>query len=274
MGKPFLCFRAVCFSLFLAGTTASARSADPLANIHSVLVVSALGSEVAWEDIAFFVPGSESDRHLVYHADWNLDEIVRQKAVEALKARFAIIDESVSSDLLEGLLPGTEETISAKLQQRFAGVTPMTGLDAYVIIHLRPLSVEGFTTTIHVDGLSLRRTVAFNEDYISTAADFQVTVIDARTGKALSSGIAQHPEQVGNFLMGPIVPQEACDKALWAHTPKDLSDLQKQQIRDAFYALTVKSLPYALAEAKLVPPIKDDVDIKDWEGRPLLCHAP
>ncbi len=260
--------------LLAATPVGAAKAPDPLADIRTVIVVSALGNDVAWQDIIYFDTSNTNDRHLVYHPDWNPDDIVKQKAVDALSGRFTVMDESVAPDLLEGLLPGTTETISSKLQERFAGVTPMQGLDAYVIIHLRP-SVEGLTGTLHFDGLNVVRMVgAFNDTYFNVAADFQVTVIDARTGKAIASERARHPMVEGNIFMGPIAPWEQCEKSLWAPTPEALTDEQKQQLRDEFYALAVKSLPYAFAAAKLTPPIKEDVDTKEWEGRPLPCHGP
>ncbi len=268
MSKPVLYLGAVCFSLLLAGTVASARSANPLADVHTVLVVSAVGNDVKWQHSA---PGFlHLDRPtLTYHTDWKLDAFLAQKVKDALRDRFTVIEDEVDPTLLEDLMPGTPESIAAKLNERFANITPLQGLDAYVVIHSRPDDVDNPFISMSFDALGVNRAVPIiGGDKTFAFANYQVSVIDARKGKVIASGLSMGVQKILWERAQPIV---SCDNSIWSDTPEQLSDAQKQQLQAEFLALTAKTLPYALEEAHLIPPIKKDLDITEWEGRKLVC---
>ena len=81
-------FVAICLAVF-GSDCALAAASDPYADIHTVCVLSQIGSVLTIKTVGSTVFGNKEDQSLPIE-DWKLDDLVESEIADALSGRFAV----------------------------------------------------------------------------------------------------------------------------------------------------------------------------------------
>ena len=252
----------------LCATAAQAEeAADPYAGIRTIAIVSAVGDGLTLKQDRDLFGASAPDVVLATGAD--IDGYITAQIARAVAGRFTVVDGAVEPALLDGgILP---PQIAAKLHTLAAGGS---GPDALIVV--RPIAIEQrldqpqYTMRFSYNGLSATRgTGLFGGHSILLSAQYEVLVIDARTGRHIAGAAARAPA-TGMFGRQPD-PIEICDDAFWPIPLDRPSPDQLSQIRAELHAIIGASLPNALQGARLTA-WGNDIKPTLWDGRRLLCH--
>lgn len=229
-----------------------------LANIHSVAVISAIGSQFTLHNHYF----------LYYHvwpvpiADWKIDERVEASLRNALGGRFTFKNVSYNRDALAAIPNGHWDNSADALRRYLSGLAN-PGIDAYIVV--RP-DVEG--TVTGNSGLGLwtdhrgKTTPMLN-------ANYEVDIIDAHSFTLISKAFARLDDIPGR---DPRVAHLAFGKDLEVEDesvplPAIMAKLRQAStgLVDRSLAAALRSLQFDVAELKNEPaafqPIQPEQDI-------------
>jgi len=193
---------AALLSMFSAIAARAANEAgDEYANIHTVAVVSALGSDITMQTYGATV----FDNALyMLHANWSPDALVIQQIKAALGGRFTI-GNAVDPQAFANIAPGALGDMGSALRQRVLAQPKANGVDAYVVVVPDTVTLMGLSWR----GLQVTRNLAlFGRGGTSVNAYYMVEVIDAVTGDRIDYGTARYP--ASGYLTGYSQPLEFC----------------------------------------------------------------
>jgi hypothetical protein len=92
---------------------------------------------------------------------------------------------------------------------------------------------------------------------------YYVHVLDATTGKRIDYGKGEIP--MPNTFSGYGSPTEQCADDVWPPSPAELTSTQRNRIRQEAISLLMRSVPFALFDAKL---------ISEDSAKAMLASAP
>lgn len=255
------------FALLCTLVVSQARAEDdPYANIHTVAIVSALGDGIQLKQEGDFIGSTAPD--YVFHTGLDLDGFIIERIRDAVAVRFTVVEPAIDPALLQNF------PLPVDAQRRLLPPTPSSTPDAVIIVHVADLELRSPPPFISMSnlysGISMTKTTGlFGGHSILMSAQFEVTVINTRTGATIESGTGLLPPQgvFGNRLSVP----EPCSDAIWPADPHSPSAAEARRINADLMAVIAMSLPNALRVARLVS-AWNDTWLTSWEGQPLLCH--
>lgn len=128
------------------------------------------------------------------------------------------------------------------------GLPNSANVDAWIVIF--PFSAQDpvIGTSTYMSGLGLYRRPLISQAIVAAYALYEIDVIDAHTGKMIDYA---HGNLGGSGLF-PKWPVKGLDKSNWAATAAQMTDSQKDTLRDTLTNLVATSLPYALSRTHLL----------------------
>jgi hypothetical protein len=211
----------------IGGMTCCAYAKTDLSGIKSVAIVSALPS------VMYFVKPNMfhyEPPKAVTIDDWKINEHVENRIRSLLSARFEVRQISNMPVNLEGcmnceyLLPRTSD------------------IDAYIFVStgVTRTGLMSEATGIEIDYLPR----AWEPDKAAVEAIYDLSVIDARTGRILTSEEARLPEAFSWGEHYKLVKE--LDGSVWPSDAQGITVEQKQALRDAVFGLIDESIPYMI----------------------------
>jgi hypothetical protein len=259
--------KRVAFALLFALIVSQARAEDdPYANIHTVAIVSALGDGIELKQDSDFVGSTAPD--YAFHTGLDLDGYVTARIRDAVASRFTIVEPVIDPNILRNF-PLPPDALKRVLPPT-AGSTP----DALILVHAGALALRSpppFVSMSYLySGLSMTKTTGlFGGHSVALSAQYEVTVINTRTGATIDSGMGLLPPR-GAFGRHVSVPVQCAD-AIWPADPAHPSPAEARRIDADLMAMVAMSLPNALRVLHLVS-AWDDTWLTSWAGQPLFCH--
>jgi hypothetical protein len=258
--------RALLGAAVLFGRPALAQT-NPYASIHSVEIVSLLGDGLVLRNPGGMFDSGDPD--VVLDTGAHLDDMVTAQIREALAGWFTVVDGPINPALLNRLsLP---PAMADRLSHGSASQPP----DALIVVHRTTVQeqldqpyftahivLQGFVLTHSSGGLLVR-----TSGYLTT--EYEVTVIDAKTGQVIATGIAHMDPRTLLFGNRPY-PYEQCDEGFWPQSAAHTTDAERTRIAIELSALISATLPNALNYAGLIPKGTDDTP-DTWQGHKLYC---
>ncbi|HEY4112457.1 MAG TPA: hypothetical protein VGM17_00210 [Rhizomicrobium sp.] len=237
---------------------ADSNSQDEYQNIHTIALISTIGSSFYIQDRPFF--GDPKDYTL--HPDWGIDARAKQQIRKLLGGRFQILDvpdNAVSTDLQFAIL--NRPTEATKQALKTLNLPPT--VDAILVLHPYAGPIGSGLGMSHFSGpIGKPGTMVF--------AGYQASILDAKSFDQIDYGTAKHPD--GGIYGGHMLPLEQCPETFWSDTPEQLVGEREQMLRDEIVALVQKSLPYALASAHLMR--ESDIPDQAASGSGAICSPP
>ena len=229
-------FVAICLAVF-GSDCALAAASDPYADIHTVCVLSQIGSVLTIKTVGSTVFGNKEDQSLPIE-DWKLDDLVESEIADALSGRFAVsrADAPLRS--------------ASNIRDYVGNLPAAQKADAYIVVGEG--TAQAFESNQTITGLTLYRhnlILGGHNDFVY--APYVIAVMDGKTGRILDHGRASLND--GGFLTSAL-PFAANDEANWAETPEQFTETQRQNIRLEITQLVHTALIHALRNADLVPP--------------------
>ena len=255
------------FALLSALAVSQAQAEDdPYANIHTVAIVSALGDGIELKQESDFIGSTAPD--YAFHTGLDLDGYVTAKIREAVASRFTIVEPAIDPALLQNF------PLPPDARQRLLPPSPGATPDALILVHAGELELHSPFPAISISflysGLSMTKgTGLFGGHSVAMSAQYEVTVINTRTGATIDSGTALLPPR-GVFGSRASVPVH-CGDAIWPTDPAHPSPAEARRIDADLMAMVAMGLPNALRVVRLVS-AWNDTWLTSWEGQPLLCH--
>ena len=239
---------------------------DPYANIHTVAIVSALGDGIELKQESDFVGSTAPD--YAFHTGLDLDGYITARIRDAVASRFTIVEPAIDPALLQNF------PLPADAQKRMLPSTSGSAPDALILVHAGELALRSpppFVSMSYLySGLSMTKgTGLFGGHSVAMSAQYEVTVIDTRTGATVDSGTGLLPPR-GMFGRRLSVPVH-CGDAIWPADPAHVSPAEARQFGADLMAMIAVSLPNALRVARLTS-AWNDTWLTSWAGQPLLCH--
>ncbi|MBV8978509.1 MAG: hypothetical protein JO261_03325 [Alphaproteobacteria bacterium] len=211
-------------------TDTLASEADPYSGIRSVAVISITGETLNFQTRGLTVLTDSEEEMPI--PEWGIDKWMTASLTKALAARFQVKDANVdraavaSCDFKRGC-PDLAK--------------PEGGVDAFIVVH-KSEEPGPLRTTLMAKGIGVFFTSIITSKYNPTIhVDYVIDVVDAKTGKVLASGRNNTPAL---FMLTND----------WPNKWQELSPQQQQIVKEIITDMIEKSLPTALANAKLPPP--------------------
>lgn len=229
-------------ALLVAASSAAAEEAE-YTNIHTIAVASAIGHDylLFHEGITIF----DTSREKMDISDWGINAWMTDAITKALASRFTIkqvpldqaaLDKCDGRDQCTDLLPHRDD------------------VDAYVIAIKRSIPLANPKNDLWGIGqLHNPGPFGLHVDEIHTA--YEIDVVDAKTGHVIDHGAAKLTAGSLLFADDPIVGK--LPESAWPETAAQMTDDQKAFARKTVMDLLVKSLPYGLTNANLIPGPED-----------------
>ena len=218
----------------------------PYANIHTIGIVAAIGDEVTLTKRGITLLDTSNS---TIHLNWGIDEKVSDYLMRALRAAFAVKLVNADADLQRAFSKRESNTLMFTDYMRLIG--SQANVDALIVV--LPTEAEEqanpsrYSKAFHGLGVYRDTDLFHAPDYVMLYAMFDLLVVDARTG-ALISRVPSRTWGGPPFREGPIT--SACPANVWA-APSDLTDVQRNTIRDQMTILIFFALPRMLSIAGL-----------------------
>lgn len=228
----------------LIGAVQGVCAEDEYANIHSVAIVSALGNVVDMQ-----TQGTRFDYDdYKLHTDWDLDAFIRDYITKALQVRFTIKDSNIDPQTFSNIESRLLHTVRSQIGDRLRAMQNRPDVDAIIVVFPANLESTGYVSP----GLAASHSSSFlnRNGAVTVAATYRIGVYDAKTGELIDYGDAQYLG-LWNKYGGP-PPIENCPSSMWSPSEDQLSDDQRNRIRQEFQSLLTHSLPIAMAKANLI----------------------
>jgi hypothetical protein len=248
----------VCLALLLI-VCAQARAADDAyKNVHTVAVISVLGSDVDMQSAGFM-----AFHDYTLHTDWNFDSQITDQITKALSDRFIVKPVTYEARAFGDFSKGVLDNYWDSVEKGVLTLPKSNGVDAYIVIFPE---YERFPGGMEWQGLVGTRTKRLLYDPITSyGAYYLVGVIDAKTGMRIDWGGAQYPSD--RTLTGVQPPVERCANEMWADTTDAWTAQQKMRLRQELTWLIDRSIFYTLASAKLISSNEAAADTVRWGTR-------
>lgn len=161
-------------------TPSATRSAD-YTNIHTVAIISALGTQLTFRNNHFMGPKD----HVQDIQDWNIDAEIEVRLKQYLSGRFTFKSVAFDRAALAKIPDGNWDGLLSKFPE-FARSLPQDQVDAYIIIR-RGLAYQA----PGIQGLGLENGGAFRDGTPLVWANFEINIVDARTSKVIAGGYSR-----------------------------------------------------------------------------------
>lgn len=228
-------------------------------NIHTIAIISTIGTAISIEDQPFF----GDPKNYVLHPNWPIDVNAKEQTRKLLAGRFKIVDIPENAVDPENLQFAVLHKPTDVTKQALRALNLPASVDAILVLHPYVGPIGWGLGITHVSGpIGKPATMAF--------ASYQASVLDAKSFEQIDYGTAKHPD--AGIYSGHMLPLEQCPEQMWSDTPEQLTGQRQQMTRDELLALVKKSLPYALASAHLIA--DSDIPAPDPSDPTTLCHSP
>jgi hypothetical protein len=224
---------------------AQAASTDPLQDVHTVGIVSALGKEIHVDTLGVSIFRNAQG---TLPLDWDIDGLVTARIAAAVKDRFAVVPVAVDTGKLRAIQQGNLSS-GAGFQDYMASLASTNPVDAYIMVLPQGRDGDVMQRRAWFFGLGFMRVegLFFSDLPVVASASYSVIVIDAKTAKRITGRVANLAEGV----FGALPVQKNCDSSLGAKTPADVTDSQKPVMRDELTYLALASLSHTLGRMGL-----------------------
>jgi hypothetical protein len=225
-------------------------SADDLANVKSVAIVSALGDCLNLRDVkpvgSLF---NAISPECVPIESWGIDDAITRQIADTISNRFTVkpvtYDRAAFYRLPWSPMAGAQVPVEKQLR---AMANP--GVDAYVVVtRMAVPNALGGDNNTYVDGLGIGHDSSIFSQTTKMYAIYTIRFIDAHTFDTLETEGAHLPKT--GFL--PRVPIVDVDDSLWSSSAKDMTDDQKAKARARLTALIQESIGSTLHYMELAP---------------------
>jgi hypothetical protein len=225
-------------------------SADDLANVKSVAIVSALGDCLNLRDVkpvgSLF---NAISPECVPIESWGIDDAITRQIADTISNRFTVkpvtYDRAAFYRLPWSPMAGAQVPVEKQLR---AMANP--GVDAYVVVtRMAVPNALGGDNNTYVDGLGIGHDSSIFSQTTKMYAIYTIRFIDAHTFDTLETEGAHLPKT--GFL--PRVPIVDVDDSLWSSSAKDMTDDQKAKARARLTALIQESIGSTLHYMDLAP---------------------
>jgi hypothetical protein len=225
-------------------------SADDLANVKSVAIVSALGDCLNLRDVkpvgSLF---NAISPECVPIESWGIDDAITRQIADTISNRFTVkpvtYDRAAFYRLPWSPMAGAQVPVERQLR---AMANP--GVDAYVVVtRMAVPNALGGDNNTYVDGLGIGHDSSIFSQTTKMYAVYAIRFIDAHTFETLETEGAHLPKT--GFL--PRVPIVDVDDSLWSSSAKDMTDDQKAKARARLTALIQESIGSTLHYMDLAP---------------------
>lgn len=253
-------FAAALLSALIAQpAVADSSSQDEYDHVHTIALISTVGSTIYVEDRPFF--GEPKDYAL--HPAWGIDAMAKQETRKLLGGRFEIVDVPdtaiADKDLQFAILNRPTDSTKQALKMLQLPAT----VDAVLVLHASAGPIGTGLGMSHFSGpIGKPGTMVF--------ASYQASMLDAKSFEQIDYGTAKHPD--AGIYGGHMLPLEQCPERFWSDTPEQLDGQREQMLREEILALVQKSLPYALAGAHLIR--ESDIADPVTTGSEAICRTP
>lgn len=260
---------------------AEAERNNPLDQIHSIGIVSAIGDQIQAKFIGVTIFANSEEE---FSPDWGLDAYVEQKIAATLSGRFVIKPIKAGSKALLLKRPVLLSSGDADLEAYVKSLPPDNGVDAYVIVRKRLVSdpfdhtnqllwgvgvyhharlggdphavlgnlspgLSGHAADAAFPGQTAATIPGFGHEAPAenglngVYALYSVLLVDAASGQVLRSGVAGKPG-TGIFHTDP--PWTQIQSADWPPHAVDATADQQRAVKSALRYVISESLPVAL----------------------------
>lgn len=238
-------------ALAIAFLATGAQAGDPLANVKSVAIISAIGDTVtlayADEGGGFF---NAVDPQRIDSTSWGIDDAVTKQIADAIRGRFTV--KKVAYNLADftripwSPIPNRQAPVEKQL---WTLANP--GVDAYFVVTKMQIADAVGQAGPNQSGLGLAREGGgmFSSDTITMYAIYTIRVIDARTFETLETEGAHLPK---TGLL-PRVPIVEVDDSLWPGHASDVTPAKEAAIKTKMMALVQESIGSTLHYMNLAP---------------------
>lgn len=225
-------------------------SADDLANVKSVAIVSALGDCLNLRDVKPM--GSLFNAvhpECVPIESWGIDDMIAKQIADTVSNRFTVkpvaYDRAAFYHLPWSPMAGAQVPVEKPLR-----ALGSTGVDAYIVVTRMALpNALGDDNNTYVDGLGIGHGSSMFSQTTKMYAIYTIRFIDARTFDTLKTEGAHLPK---TGLL-PRVPIVDVDDDLWSVSAKDMTDDQKAKARARLTTLIQESIGSTLHYMDLAP---------------------
>jgi hypothetical protein len=225
-----------------------AATVDPLANVHSVSIVSAMGKDIYINNLGTTI-FSNSSAPLAL--DWDVDSQVMERIGDVAKDRFSIVPVPGNAANLATILENSRSA-EADIKKYIQSLASAGPADAYIVVVPMHKTIPFMGKGMFVRGLGYTRIEnMFTSNVESLAsATYEIRIMDAKSGAILERSSGEFPSD-GWF--SPATIMAFCDSSLRVQTPQDATDSQKASIRDELDYLMLASLPYTMSRMGVTP---------------------
>lgn len=230
------------FELASSPGPSALAATDRYANVHTVAVISTVGSEIGLQEIGSI--GFTGEKAGL-RTDWDFDGQIVEGVKKTLGTRFTFAESDIDKAAFADR--DLDFNNAREMKRRIQALPKVAGLDAYVIVTPSDVSI----LNMRWRGLSIVRFQGvFGSGQTSLNADYTVWVFNAADGSRIDYGSSQYPSKA--TLTGHEPPREICDNSLWVTNPDEASSEQKSRIRQEFESLLNRSISFTLASANLI----------------------
>jgi hypothetical protein len=233
---------------------AAATSANPWDRIHTVAVVSGIGTKLLLVNDHQFA----NDTKPVDIASWNIDAQVTAALKSYLGSRFTFTDVKYDPAAVAQLPSGEWDTADHGVRA-FDGTLAADGVDAFIIV--RPSSDK---STPGPAGLALENRYAADPRPVEWA-DYEIDIVDAKTFAVLAHAQSRIQPRAGTPASFAAVMGA---KDLAPSSDLTLSDAQRAALQDDFARLVSQSLTETVRALNL------NVPLPAMGARDLVAMAP
>jgi hypothetical protein len=218
---------------------AYADNSTEYADIHVVGVISRIGDALTIKRVGSTVFTNSEQSLLI--SDWGIDRMITGLIVEALSPRFTVKP-----------IDATSLQSSADIKTFIQGLPPESVSDAYIVISKS--QGQDLSSNQYLSGLGLyRHDLILGGHRYGIYAYYQVSVIDAKTGKIIDYGTSRLNDGGVFNSQPPFLMTEAEN---WSDTPDAMTETQRQAIKMEMTQLIQTSVPHTLRTANLLPKVQ------------------
>jgi hypothetical protein len=222
-----------------AAFTCPASAADEYGKVHTVAIVSTVGTNLILKRIGIMVFGNSETT--VSPAQWKIDDLIAQKMTEALSPHYRVLPVTFDSAKLEKCWDW---------EKCVAMLPPNPSVDVYIFVKEAEIYMRGGNLDPHGFGI-YRTQVPFSDDMNMLHVLYRVDVVDARTGDEIDHGTARLSDTVSlGEHMPPTMP---LNPPMLPNSDSQLSDAQLDLLRPMIVNLIQRSYVHALMNANLLP---------------------
>jgi hypothetical protein len=248
MPRLLIILLALCAATFAGPAAARTTTAEKLARVHTIGVISTVGQRFTMQLVGLTVFGNKGGQLRV--EDWRVDEHIEERVATTLGDRLAF--KLVAFDPAAFTAPRRPQLFTSFSPGKAVRALPDQGVEVYIVLAAETRQDARFGTRQYFDGLGLFRYAnPFEEGPKDVLhANYAIWVVEAKTGKVLT----YNPALIPSVRFGHEPPAKALEVDLWADKPESMPADRKAELRNLAEALIDQSLDATLTEMHLTEP--------------------